>query len=308
MKKEKNMFMDFINSYQDLIKSYAKYFNDNSFNQKIAETNIQLLKEKKYVITDEIWNIDEEQNLRFIFNLTELLKSYGKEYIKDVENLWNTFNNDIPFSRQFTINVLQNKHKIIFDFAKDKGLSNDFITFFSIFIAYPYREAVASFVKSKSDSYRIELKNHVSGFCPVCGHDASISYLTEKEGKKIMACIHCSSYWLFRRLKCSFCLTEDKNALGYLNIEDEKEVSAYVCDKCRMYLKTIRIKDDDNVYAVKWRAIIDYLSSGDIDIAAIQNKYLKETILGTRFNGPNDPNIELYLNKLQNKITEIDSH
>ena len=101
-------------------------------------------------------------------------------------------------------------------------------------------------------------------------------------------------------------ITEDKNALGYLNIEDEKEVSAYVCEKCHRYLKTIRIKDDDNVYAVKWRAIIDYLSSGDIDIAAIQNKYLKETILGTRFNGPNDPNIELYFNKLQNKITEID--
>ncbi|OFX18048.1 MAG: hypothetical protein A2033_19430 [Bacteroidetes bacterium GWA2_31_9] len=301
MEKEKYTFENFINSYQKLIKSYNRYFNENSFNQKIAENNLLLIKENKYVITNEIWKIDEEHNFKFISSVIELFKHYGKEYIGEIEKISMILNKDRSISKQFTLNVLQNESELVYAFANVNNISVEFISFFSIIIAYPYREAVASFVKSK-----IELNNHVSGFCPVCGHDASISYLTEKEGKKIMACIHCSSYWLFRRLKCSFCLTEDKNALGYLNIEDEKEVSAYVCEKCHRYLKTIRIKDDDNVYSSKWRAIIDYLSTGDIDIAAIQNKYLKETIIGTRFYGPNDPNIELYFNKLQNKITEID--
>jgi len=182
MKKEKNMFMNFINSYQDLIKSYAKYFNAHSFNQKIAEKNIQLIKENKYVITNDIWKIDEEQNFSFISRIIELLKPYGKEFKKEIEKISMIFNNDISFSKQFTLNVLQNGNKQISDFAKDYGISNEFVSFFSIIIAYPYREAVAVFVKNK-----IELKNHVSGFCPVCGHWPGISYLTEKEGKKIMA-------------------------------------------------------------------------------------------------------------------------
>ncbi|PIV58126.1 MAG: hypothetical protein COS14_11255 [Bacteroidetes bacterium CG02_land_8_20_14_3_00_31_25] len=291
MKKEKNMFMNFINSYQDLIKSYAKYFNAHSFNQKIAEKNIQLIKENKYVITNDIWKIDEEQNFSFISRIIELLKPYGKEFKKEIEKISMIFNNDISFSKQFTLNVLQNGNKQISDFAKDYGISNEFVSFFSIIIAYPYREAVAVFVKNK-----IELKNHVSGFCPVCGHWPGISYLTEEEGKKIMACIHCGTYWSFRRLKCSFCMTTDKNALGYLNIEGEKEVSAYVCDKCHRYLKTIRIKEDD-VFAEKWGALIDYLRSSDIDIAAAQKNYIQEPILGTKFHGPEDPHLEMYLNK-----------
>ena len=98
MKKEKNMFMNFINSYQDLIKSYAKYFNAHSFNQKIAEKNIQLIKENKYVITNDIWKIDEEQNFSFISRIIELLKPYGKEFKKEIEKISMIFNNDISFS------------------------------------------------------------------------------------------------------------------------------------------------------------------------------------------------------------------
>jgi formate dehydrogenase maturation protein FdhE len=297
MKKEKFTFLNFINFYQELIGSYAKNFSDNSFNMKIVQKNVQLIKEYKYALTDEIWNIDEEQNHKFITGFIKLLKSYAKEYIKDIKYIENILLNNIPFSRQFTIDILQNKHKIVFDFAKDNGLGNDFISFFSIFLAYPYREAAASFVKSK-----IELKNHVSGFCPICGHWPGISYLTEKEGKKIMACIHCDTYWLFPRLKCSFCSTTDKNALGYLNIEGKKKVSAYVCEICRKYLKTVRIKDESYLYTEKLHAIVDYLSSGDIDIAAIQNNYIQEPILSTINHDSNNSHIKLYLNKLQNKI------
>lgn len=296
MEKEKYTLIDFVDVFLELTNSYGNHFKNNSFNQKIVETNIQLLSEKKFIITNEIWNIDDEQNFKFIIQFIELLKSYGKEYIKDVEKLFNIFKDNIPFSKQFTMIVLQNKQNLIFDFAKNNALQNDFITFFSIFLAYPYREAVASFVKSK-----IELKNCDSGFCPVCGHSPGISYLTKKDGKKIMSCIHCGTNWLFPRLKCSFCLTSDKDTLGYLNIEDEKEVSAYVCDKCRMYLKTIRINDDADVYEEKWHAIIDYLSSVDIDIAAIQNKYIQQSLLCVKFMKAKELYIDLYLNKLQNK-------
>ncbi|OFX62095.1 MAG: hypothetical protein A2046_16800 [Bacteroidetes bacterium GWA2_30_7] len=112
-----------------------------------------------------------------------------------------------------------------------------------------------------------------------------------------MACICCSTTWQFRRLKCSFCLNENKEDLGYLNIENYNDISAYVCDKCRRYIKTLKIKDEESIY-FNQKYIIDYLTTGDIDIAAIQNKYIQESILGTRYTDPNDKNFEKYLQKL----------
>lgn len=290
MKDENYTIMDFINAYEELKNSLTATF-DKSFHKDIVDGNIKLISEKRYVITDKIWNINEEDNFKFICLFTELLKSYDKEYIENVEKIHDIFAKNIPFSKQFTINVLQNEHKIIFDFASENNIKDDFISFFSIFLVYPYRKAVAKFITNKTD-----IKNHVSGLCPVCGHWPGISYLTEKDGKKIMACICCGSTWAFRRLKCSFCMTTDKEALGYINIEGVEDISAYVCDKCRRYLKTVKVKDEESVYAKKW-PVIDYLTSGDVDIAAMQNKYLQEPILATRFQGPLDKHFDLYIQK-----------
>ncbi len=289
-KDESYTLIDFTVAYDKLKDSNTNLFN-NSFDKNIISKNISLITEKRYAITDDIWNIDEEQNFRFISALNELLKSHAKEYSDNIEKISNIFNKDIPFSKKFTLNVLKNECKIILDFANSNNLSNDFITFFSILSAFPYRDTVASFVKSK-----VNLREHISGFCPVCGHWPGISYLTEKEGKKIMACICCGAVWSFRRMKCSFCLSSNKDVLGYLNIENEKEISAYTCDTCRRYLKTIRIGDEEDIFETKWH-IIDYLSSGDLDIAALQNKYLQEPILATRFQGPLDEHLDLYIKK-----------
>ncbi len=56
---------------------------------------------------------------------------------------------------EFIIDILTNKQKKISDFTRFHGISNDFITFFSIFIANPYREAVASIIQQE-----FNLKNY----------------------------------------------------------------------------------------------------------------------------------------------------
>lgn len=288
MEEKKDIYVsDFIDAFLELKNERADLFNN--FNKDIIEKNIPLIAEKKYAITNETWNFDEEQNFRYLINFFNLLKSSAGEYAEDIEKLSEIFGKDISFSKQFTLDILKNEHKTIFDFARKNKLADDFISFISLFSAFPYREAVADYIKNK-----INLSDHISGFCPVCGHWPGVSYIS-KEGKKVMACVCCGTQWKFRRMMCSFCFTTDYNLLGYLNVDGENEISAYTCDKCRRYLKTKKAEDKET-FSTK-EIIYDYLCSGHIDIAALQNKYVQEPVLSTRFQGPLDSNINSYILK-----------
>ncbi len=280
---------NFYTKFKELKSSYKNILFDRSFNIDLVRDNIEMIKNQRYAITDKIWNINEEDNSRFTSALLKLTGNYANEYLLNIGKVSNMLNNDISISKDFIVDILTNKQKKISDFARFNGISNDFMTFFSIFIANPYREAVASMIQQE-----FNLKDHFSGFCPVCGHWPGMSYIVEKEGKKIMACICCGTVWRFKRMKCSFCLTSDNELLGYLNIEGEDEISAYTCDKCRRYIKTRRI-EKGHIDINKDMIFYDYMNSGNVDIAALQNKYLQESMLGTRFDGPNDSKIDLYI-------------
>lgn len=293
MKKENHNFIDFIEAYKKLNNSFEALFN-GSFNKNLVNENIQLVINKRYAITDEIWNINEGKNNEFLSSFIQLTNSYAKEYEDDIKKIvrQSAYKNNFPLSKQFTIDVLTNKAKKIIDFARINGLADDFVIFFSVFISLPYRKAVANFVKSK-----INLKEHISGFCPVCGHWPAMSYLVGNEGRKLMSCLCCGTTWSFRRLICSFCLTTGNETLGFLEIEGQNEITAYTCDNCRRYVKCKRI--EENITEVPMEEIImDYLCSGDMDIAAMQNKYVQEPVLLTRFQGPDDQYLDLYLEKL----------
>ncbi|MFC2097499.1 formate dehydrogenase accessory protein FdhE [Bacteroidota bacterium] len=238
---------------------------------------------------DNIWTIDKKDNHNFLSSFLIIFKSHIPEFEKDINSLQKIINNKPEVSKEFTLNILKNNHKNISDFGRINELTNEFLSFFSLFSALPYREAVRLCILND-----FPFHDHNSAFCPVCGHWPGISYIIEKEGKKIMACICCGAKWSFRRLQCSFCLTSEKEVLSYLNVEGESEISAYTCDRCRRYLKTKKLKTEEEILEED-TPIIDFMNSGYIDIAAMQNKYIQESLLETRFNGPYDNNIKKFL-------------
>jgi len=274
-------------------QEYGKLF-PASFDKKITGDNIEFIKQSRYAIGDSIWKIDDKKNSKFLISLLDAVKKIFPEYTGEIEKLSAGLKSP-DASKEFILNILQNRSRNITDFIRQQDLTNEFLTFYSLFAAYKYRNSVMDFVKETYD-----FSSHLSGLCPVCGHWPGISYLLGEKGTRLLSCICCGAQWKFRRIRCSFCLTGEKNLLGYLNIDGEETVSAYTCDNCRRYIKTVKA-DNDEIDLSGERPIIDYLNSGFVDIAAMQNKYVQDSLLVTKFSGPDDAHLDEYIHLLINE-------
>lgn len=77
--------------------------------------------------------------------------------------------------------------------------------------------------------------------CPVCHGIPDIGYLHSETGAMWLVCSRCDTEWLFQRLRCPHCGTQDQGMLSYF--PDEKEVyRLHVCDNCRRYIKIIDLR------------------------------------------------------------------
>ncbi|MFH1031971.1 MAG: formate dehydrogenase accessory protein FdhE [Chloroflexota bacterium] len=75
-------------------------------------------------------------------------------------------------------------------------------------------------------------------YCPICGGKPDFSFLDKERGSRWLICSRCDSEWLFQRLQCPYCGTQDQNVLSFFP-DAEGLYRLYVCDKCHTYIKTI---------------------------------------------------------------------
>lgn len=75
------------------------------------------------------------------------------------------------------------------------------------------------------------------GSCPFCGSRAGMAELTGEEGKRHLCCATCNTRWLFKRLKCPYCASEDVEKLSYFTAEGGA-TRVDTCKGCSRYIKT----------------------------------------------------------------------
>jgi formate dehydrogenase maturation protein FdhE len=287
MEKKNRAIETFIYDIMNLYLEHEKYFT-SSLIKKNCEKGIELVKEFRYALYGNMWRVDKEKNHSFLVSLLQVFLNHIPDYSRDIETVDTLFEKGVSESRDLVRTILANDREDLFGIARSNELSMEFMTFFSIFSAYGYRSSLSRAIASE---YRLD--EHSSGICPVCGQWPGIAYLTDKKKIRTMSCICCGTNWRFREGTCSFCLTTEKEKLGYLNVEGEERVSASVCENCRRYLKTVSIHRKD-IVPVDGKPLIDYLNSSFIDIAAVENRYIQESLLGTRFDGPGSKEFNEY--------------
>lgn len=74
---------------------------------------------------------------------------------------------------------------------------------------------------------RVDLKNWLRGYCPICGSPPLMSEL-KGEGQKSYMCSFCGFLWPGERLKCPFCESKDHSKLHYF-YEEKKRRIGWIC-------------------------------------------------------------------------------
>lgn len=99
-------------------------------------------------------------------------------------------------------------------------------------ILISYSEVLSPLVEQ--DSWRGKL-------CPVCGGKPDLAFLGKETGSRWLVCSRCDTEWLFFRLECPFCGSQDQDSLAYLASENGL-YRLYTCKQCQSYIKAIDLR------------------------------------------------------------------
>ncbi len=110
-------------------------------------------------------------------------------------------------------------------------------------LAAAIHDAIKPFLAAKADALigLVPQPQWRREYCPICGGKPDFAYLDKERGARWLLCSRCDTKWLFQRLQCPYCNTQDQNALAYF--ADESELyRLYVCKRCKSYLKAIDLR------------------------------------------------------------------
>ena len=105
-------------------------------------------------------------------------------------------------------------------------------------------------------------------YCPVCGGAPDFAFLDKETGARHLVCSRCDSTWLYRRLGCPFCGSEDYTQLFYY-ASDDGVYRLYVCQVCHRYLKAIDLRKATHQVILP----AERITSVAMDVAAQQEGY-----------------------------------
>ena len=109
-------------------------------------------------------------------------------------------------------------------------------------------------------------------YCPVCGSDATASYVGPTEAdhgnSKELWCSQCGSRWDYGRIRCPHCLTTDQDKLHYLNVEGDEEHRVYICDKCHTYMRTYFESPNVSIFATPFSFEVEDVVMANLDLVA----------------------------------------
>jgi len=105
-------------------------------------------------------------------------------------------------------------------------------------------------------------------YCPICGGRPDFAYLDEERGSRWLLCSRCDTEWIFQRIECPYCGTQDQSVLAYFT-DDEGLYRLYVCEHCKRYLKTIDLRQAKSEVLLP----LERLCTLDLDRQAQENGY-----------------------------------
>lgn len=105
-------------------------------------------------------------------------------------------------------------------------------------------------------------------YCPICGGSPDFASLDTERGSRWLLCSRCDTEWVFQRLQCPYCNTQDQNDLSYLT-DDTGLYRLYTCERCKQYLKTVDLRQTEGQVILP----IERFLTLDMDRQAMEKGY-----------------------------------
>lgn len=105
-------------------------------------------------------------------------------------------------------------------------------------------------------------------YCPICGGRPDFSFLDKESGARWLICSRCDTEWIFQRLQCPYCGTQDQDALSYFT-DNEEIHRLYVCEQCHKYIKAIDLRNTES----KIPMLLERILTIDMDSQAQEKGY-----------------------------------
>jgi len=107
--------------------------------------------------------------------------------------------------------------------------------------------AIKPFLISHAKTLRdsIDQERWRRSYCPICGGSPDFAFLDAERGSRWLLCSRCDTEWIFQRLQCPYCNTQDQNDLCYFS-DDAGLYRLYICERCKRYIKTVDQRQAEN--------------------------------------------------------------
>lgn len=147
------------------------------------------------------------------------------------------------------------------------GLAQEAVAFLSLACLRPVLERYFAVCRSHLESGSVRVWD--LGVCPCCGAPPGFTDLLE-DGQRRLACHLCGAGWVFSRLRCPHCGSQDARDFVRLLAEDRDEGYAiFACRACQGYVKELDRR-------LRWNgaaALVEDWGSPHLDLVARRQGY-----------------------------------
>ena len=178
-------------------------------------------------------------------------------------------------SKELLLTCLRRDQRRVKQMAMHHALAPDILWLLAELALTPfaYLLYLRTISDSPNDSKNINdvLNKWDLGFCPIC---ASWPAIVEVSGDHFLRCSFCATSWQLSSYRCLYCNNDGQNFITAAPDPEQPERRLQMCGECGGYIKVLAV-ETPSVFPL---LAIDDLASMDLDLLAIERKYIRPAL------------------------------
>ena len=178
-------------------------------------------------------------------------------------------------SKELLLACLRRDQRRVKQMAMHHALAPDILWLLAELALTPFAYLLCLRTISDSPGYSKNINDVLNkwdlGFCPIC---ASWPAIVEVSGDHVLRCSFCAMSWHLSSYRCLYCNNDGQNFITAAPDPEQSGRRLQMCGECGGYVKVLAV-ETPSVFPL---LAIDDLASMDLDLLAIERKYIRPAL------------------------------